>query len=124
MDHPVSEPVGAQAYLAVCGHTHLFRGARCRIRGLADPGAFVTAPRPVDLVLRFADDVVADAGLRVDGPAGAVLVVAGYTTAAGTSLDGRSWSVRELRCEGDEVELIVAGPAASGREPTARWTDA
>ncbi|WP_420037333.1 hypothetical protein ACN2WE_38470 [Streptomyces sp. cg28] len=84
----------------------------------------MTAPWPVDLVLRFADDVAADARLRVDGPVGVVLVVAAYTTAAGTSLDGRSWTVREPRREGDEVELIVAGPARSGPEPTARWKDA
>lgn len=113
MDHAAPEPAGAQAYLAVCDHTHLFRGARCRIRGLPDPGAFVTAPRPADLILRFADDVVTDAELRTDGPAGAVLVVAAYTTAAGTALGGRSWSVRALQRAGDEVELVVAGLSAA-----------
>ncbi|MFJ4716416.1 hypothetical protein [Streptomyces sp. NPDC088785] len=115
--HPGEPPVrtppagsaGGRAYLAVCGHTHLFRGARCRIRGLADPGAFAAAPRPADLLLRFADDVVVEAELRTDGPTGAELAVAGYTTAAGTSVDGRSWTVRAVDRTGDDVELIVAG---------------
>ncbi|MER5951806.1 hypothetical protein ABT127_37790 [Streptomyces sp. NPDC001904] len=119
VDHSVPEPVGTQAFLAVCGHTHLFRGARIRIRGLAAPGAFVAAPRAVDLVLRFADDVVADAELRPEGPAGTELVVAAYTTAAGTPLDGRSWTVRAVERKGDEVELAVAGPSRTDRDPAA-----
>ncbi|MGW6063073.1 hypothetical protein [Streptomyces sp. NPDC055189] len=112
MDQATAGPVEEDAYLAVCAHTHLFPGARCRIRGLADPEAFATTPRPVELALRFADDVLTEAELRTDAPAGNVLRVAAYTTGAGTSIEERSWLIRELTPTGEDVELVVGGSAS------------
>ncbi|MYR41069.1 hypothetical protein [Streptomyces sp. SID5910] len=106
---PGDEP---DTFLALCGHTHLFPGARCRVRGLPDPHGFAADPSPVDLVLRFSDDVVTDAELRADGPAGPVLTVPAYTTGAGTPLDGRRWLVREFVRTGDEVELVIGARAS------------
>ncbi|GAA5049490.1 hypothetical protein [Streptomyces similanensis] len=111
---PEAEPAGAGAdgtdtFPAVCAHTHLFPGARCRVQGLSDPGAFAADPSPLDVDLRFSDGVLTAAQLRTGTPAGAVLVVPAYTTAAGTSVDGRTWRVRELLRAGDEVEIAVAG---------------
>ncbi|MFG2722065.1 hypothetical protein ACGFW5_27825 [Streptomyces sp. NPDC048416] len=100
-------PTEADAYLAVCGHTHLFPGARCRVRGLPDPRAFAAAPWPIDLALRFSDDVVTNAELRLDDLAGAALTVPAHTTGAGTPVDGRRWPIREVLRVGDEVELTL-----------------
>ncbi|WP_399126574.1 hypothetical protein [Streptomyces sp. ITFR-6] len=111
-------PAEAHAYLAVCGHTHLFPGARCRVRGLPDPRAFAADPRPVDLALRFSDDVVTDAELRVEDPAGVVLTVPAYTTVAGTPVDSHQWLIREVLGTGDEVELTVGSrPSACRPRP-------
>ncbi|MEU6174085.1 hypothetical protein ABZ832_19455 [Streptantibioticus parmotrematis] len=98
---------------AVCGHTHLFPGARCRVQGLSDPRAFAADPWPVELDLRFSDGVVADARLRTGGSEGAVLVVPPYTTGAGTLIDARAWTVREFAGAGDEVELIIGRHASA-----------
>ncbi|QEU77558.1 hypothetical protein [Streptomyces subrutilus] len=110
-------PTGSDAFLAVCGHTHLFPGARCRLRGLPDPHAFARAPRPVELELRFSDDVVAEARLRTEDRTGAVLAVPAYTTGAGTSIGSRTWLVREFARTGDEVELTIGGHAGGGSAP-------
>ncbi|MEU3060690.1 hypothetical protein AB0P12_27105 [Streptomyces subrutilus] len=110
-----SDPTRPDAFPAVCGHTHLYPGARCRLQGLPDPGAFAEHPRPVDLELRFSDDVVTEAELRTGGPgvgALAVLGVGAYTTGAGTPIGGRTWLVREFARTGDEVELAIGGHAA------------
>ncbi|WP_405642315.1 hypothetical protein [Streptomyces uncialis] len=96
-------------FLAVCGDTHLYPGARCRLQGLPDPQTFADRPRPVDVLLRFSDSVTTDAELRTDGPAGAVLAVPAYTTGAGTQMEGRTWLVRGFVRMGDEVELTIGG---------------
>ncbi|MGY5633688.1 hypothetical protein ACW7N6_35335 [Streptomyces sp. UC1A3] len=79
-----TEPTDADAFQAVCGHTHLFPGARCLLLELPDPDGFAADPRPIDLHLRFRDDVVTAAELRIEEQAGAVLDVPPYTTGAGT----------------------------------------
>ncbi|MFJ4769346.1 hypothetical protein ACIP88_09540 [Streptomyces uncialis] len=100
-------------FLAVCGNTHLYPGARCRLQGLPDPRTFAARPQPVDVLLRFSDSVTTDAELRTDGPVGAVLTVPAYTTRAGTPIDGRTWLIREFAPTGDEVELTIGGIALS-----------
>ncbi|WNI26344.1 hypothetical protein [Streptomyces sp. ITFR-16] len=109
MSEPSTAPDAAPAFLAVCAHTHLFPGARCRLLGLTDPGAFAAGPRPVDLALRFLDDVVVEAELRTGEPTGPVLAVPAHTTGAGTSLGARDWLVREFVRAGDDVELTIGG---------------
>ncbi|MFJ6852698.1 hypothetical protein ACIQM3_19540 [Streptomyces sp. NPDC091271] len=104
-------PTDPDTYLAVCAHTHLFPGARCRVTGLPDLQAFAAAPWPVDLELRFSDDVVTEVELRIEGPADPVLTVPAYTTGAGTHIDGHRWLIREFVRTGDEVELTIGSPA-------------
>ncbi|MFH8487625.1 hypothetical protein [Streptomyces longisporoflavus] len=112
MDQTTTGPATREnAFLAVCAHTHLFPGARCRIRDLPDPDAFAAAPRPIELALRFADDVLTEAELRTEGPAGTVLRVAPYTTGAGTTIDDRSWLIRELDPSDGELVLVLGGSA-------------
>ncbi|MET9255416.1 hypothetical protein [Streptomyces sp. NPDC003717] len=99
-----------ETFPALCGHSHLFPGARCRLQNLRDPGAFAAAPWPVEVDLRFSDGVVVDAVLASAGPgddAPAVLTVPAYSTAAGTAIDGRTWLVREAVRVGSEVELTM-----------------
>ncbi|MEU6483996.1 hypothetical protein [Streptomyces sp. NPDC046887] len=103
----------ADTYPAVCDHTHLFAGARLRVQALPDPAAFAARPRPIEVDLRFSDGVVADTELRIPESGGPQLAVPAYTTAAGTSVDARTWTVRELRRLDDEVEVRVGGRAAS-----------
>ncbi|MFE2376823.1 hypothetical protein [Streptomyces sp. NPDC059398] len=107
MPPPSTGPAGADTFLAVCGHTHLFPGARCRIQGLPDPGGFAAGPVPLDLVLRFSDGVTTEAELRTGDPAGPVLAVPAYTTGAGTIVGGRAWLVREFTGAGDAAELTI-----------------
>jgi hypothetical protein len=109
-------------FLALCGHTHLFPGARCRVQGLPDPRAFAAAPSRIDLFLRFADDVVTEAELRADDRAGPLLAVPAYTTRAGTHVDGHRWLVREFVRTRDEVELTIGGrtPASAAGPPGGR----
>ncbi|WP_405667518.1 hypothetical protein OG379_36455 [Streptomyces sp. NBC_01166] len=111
MSQPSTGPTESDTYLAVCGHTHLFPGARCRVTGLPDLQAFAADPWPVDLDLRFSDDVVAEVELRIEDPAGPVLTVRAYTTGAGTRIAGRRWLIREFVPTGDEVELTIGSPA-------------
>ncbi len=66
------------AYQALCSHTHLFPGARCRLQGLPHPEAFAADPEPIDVHLRFSDGTAAPADLRTDP---ATLTVAAHTTA-------------------------------------------
>ncbi|MFJ6661232.1 hypothetical protein ACIQNG_33535 [Streptomyces sp. NPDC091377] len=101
------------AFLAVCGHTHLFPGARCRLQGLPDPQTFADRPHPIDVLLRFSDSVTTDAQLRTADPAGTVLAVPAYTTGASTPIGARAWLVREFAPTGDEVELTIGGNAQS-----------
>ncbi|WP_329559412.1 hypothetical protein OG711_14390 [Streptomyces uncialis] len=96
-------------FLAVCGNTHLYPGARCRLQGLPDPQTFADRPRPVDVLLHFSDSVTTDAELRTDGPADAVFAVPAYTTRAGRQIEGRTWLVRDFVRTGDEVELTIGG---------------
>ncbi|MEU6114117.1 hypothetical protein ABZ840_06115 [Streptomyces sp. NPDC047117] len=111
MSQSATEPDGADTFPALCGHTHLFPGARCRLQGLPDPQAFTARPWSIDVDLRFSDAVAVDAELRIDDRADdraePVLVVPPYTTGAGTHIDGRSWLVRELTPAGDEAELTI-----------------
>ncbi|MER5770995.1 hypothetical protein [Streptomyces sp. NPDC001985] len=94
---------------ALCGHTHLFPGARCRVQGLPDPRAFAAEPWPIEVDLRFSDGVLTEAELRTGGPAGPVLAVPAHTTGAGTPIGGRIWLIREFTTAGDEVELTIGG---------------
>ncbi|GHB56923.1 hypothetical protein GCM10010377_54960 [Streptomyces viridiviolaceus] len=101
----------ADTFLVVCGHTHLFPGARCRLQGLSDPQAFAADPWPIDLDLCFSDDVVTEAELRIEDTARPVHTVSACTTGAGAPVDGRSWLIREFVRTGDEVELTIGSPA-------------
>ncbi|MFH8894651.1 hypothetical protein [Streptomyces sp. NPDC017949] len=94
-------PAEEAAFLAVCRHTHLFPGARCRIQGLVDPHAFAAGPWPLEVELRTGD------------PAGPVLIVPAYTTGAGTAVAGRTWPIRECVRTGDAVELTVGSPSSA-----------
>ncbi|ALC19020.1 hypothetical protein ACH46N_05215 [Streptomyces pristinaespiralis] len=107
MPQPSTGPSEADTFLAVCDHTHLFPGARCRLQRLPDPRAFAADPQPIDVDLRFSDGVIADAELRTGGPAGPVLTVPAYTTEAGTLIDGRAWLIRRFTSTEDEVELTI-----------------
>lgn len=100
---PAEDPPAS--HLALCSHTHLFPGARCRLQGLPRPKAFATAPEPLDLYLRFSDGTAAAAELRT-GTA-TTLTVAAHTTAAGTPLEESAWSVKGVALHQDEVELTV-----------------
>ncbi|WP_432009616.1 hypothetical protein [Streptomyces bacillaris] len=118
MPQPPTEPNDddASAFLAVCGHTHLFHGARCRVQGLPAPTAFAATPHPVDLYLRFSDGAATDAELHTEDPPGPLLTVPAYTTGAGTVIDARTWTVREFTATGeDEVELTIG---TRGPDPT------
>lgn len=112
MSRSPTGPTEANAFLAVCGHTHLFPGARCRIQGLSDPDAFAEGPWPVALELRLSDDVVTEAELRTADPAVPVLTVTAYVTGAGTPVDGRTWLIRGLSRTGEDVELTIGGRAS------------
>ncbi|MFB7646267.1 MULTISPECIES: hypothetical protein [unclassified Streptomyces] len=109
MTQPSTGPAGATTFLAECGHTHLFPGARCRVQGLQDPAAFAADPWPVELELRLSDDVVTEAELRTMDPTGPALAVPSYTTAAGTAIEARTWLIREFIQRGDDVELTIGG---------------
>ncbi|MFJ4681358.1 hypothetical protein [Kitasatospora sp. NPDC088783] len=108
----------SETFPALCAHTHLFPGARLRVRGLPDPAAFAAAPGPpnagldLDLDLHFADGSAAEGRLRATGPAVAELAVAGYTTAAGTRVDARTWEVRASVAADGGLELTVGGRSA------------
>ncbi|MGA4845138.1 hypothetical protein ACOBQB_02195 [Streptomyces sp. G5(2025)] len=101
----------ANTFPALCTHTHLFPGARCRLQGLPDPHAFAADPWSIGVDLRFSDDAVADAELRTGGPQGPVLTVPPHTTGAGTRIGERAWLVREFTRVGDEVEVKIGGHA-------------
>ncbi|MEU5954538.1 hypothetical protein [Streptomyces sp. NPDC047525] len=109
MPQSLSGPTEADAFLAVCGHTHLFPGARCRVQGLPDPRTFAADPWPIELELRLADDVVTEAELHIAEPTGPVLTVLAYTTGAGTPIDERTWLIREIIRAEDDVELTIGG---------------
>ncbi|MER6386923.1 hypothetical protein ACFXEL_02970 [Streptomyces sp. NPDC059382] len=113
MPQPSTGPIEADTFLAVCGHTHLFPGARCRVQGLPDPRGFAAKPWPIEVELRFSDDVVTEAALRTQDPTGPVLEVPAHTTGAGTPIDGRTWTIREFVRTGDDVELTVGGHASA-----------
>ncbi|MFH8886437.1 hypothetical protein [Streptomyces californicus] len=98
------------AYQALCSHTHLFPGARCRLQGLPHPEAFATTPEPIDIHLLFSDGTAAPADLRT---APASLTVAAHTTAAGTPLDESAWAVKGFTLEQDEVEMTIGARAPS-----------
>lgn len=96
MPHPSGGPSGTDTFPALCGHTHLFPGARCRVQGLPDPDAFAAAPRPLDVDLRFSDGVLVAARLLTEPGEGSPLVLAvpAHTTAAGTRIDARAWRIQ------------------------------
>lgn len=108
---PGSAPSGpgpdAGTHSAVCGHTHLFPGARVRVRDLPDPAAHAAAPRPLALVLDFSDGASATAELLVSPTGEAALRVGAYTTHAGTRLPERTWLVHALAAVEGDVELAV-----------------
>ncbi|MDQ0985276.1 hypothetical protein [Streptomyces sp. V2I9] len=95
------------SYLALCSHTHLFPGARCRLQGLPHPEAFTSAPESIDIHLRFSDGTAAPADLRTGPGTAATLTVAAHTTAAGTSLAESAWTVKEFTPRRHEVELTI-----------------
>ncbi|XMN07446.1 hypothetical protein ACK8N7_16045 [Streptomyces griseobrunneus] len=107
MPQPPTEPDNAPTFLALCSHTHLFPGARCRLQGLPEPTAFAGSPQPIDIYLRFSDGAATDAELRTDDPTGPALTVPAYTTGAGTAIDARTWTVRACTATGEEVELTI-----------------
>ncbi|MBB5940339.1 hypothetical protein [Streptomyces zagrosensis] len=113
MPQPATGSTEGETFPAVCGHTHLFPGARCRLQGLPDPRAFAADPWPIGVDLRFSDVVGAEAELRTDDLAGPVLAVPAYTTGAGTKIEGRTWLVRGVALEGDEVELTIGSRAVA-----------
>ncbi|MFJ6516441.1 hypothetical protein ACIQMO_33770 [Streptomyces sp. NPDC091406] len=96
------------AYLALCSHTHLFPGARCRLQGLPDPAAFAAAPEPIEAHLRFSDGTATAAELHTG--AAPTLTVAAHTTAAGTPIDDSTWTVKGIAQKQDEVELTIGTP--------------
>ncbi|MFJ9888422.1 hypothetical protein ACIQRW_21485 [Streptomyces sp. NPDC091287] len=100
MPHP-------KAHQALCTHTHLFPGARCRLQGLPDPAAFAAAPEPTDVYLRFSDGTATAAELHTETPTGPSLTVTAYTTAAGTSIEDSTWAVKEFTQKEGEVELTI-----------------
>ncbi|OCC11581.1 hypothetical protein [Streptomyces sp. PTY087I2] len=103
MPHP-------KAYLALCTHTHLFPGARCRLQGLPHPAAFAATPEPIEAHLRFSDGTATAAELHTESPTGPTLTVAAYTTAAGTPIDDSTWAVKGIAQKEDEVELTIGAP--------------
>ncbi|MFF0745556.1 hypothetical protein ACFYVL_34660 [Streptomyces sp. NPDC004111] len=109
----VAGPNDAETFPAVCGYTHLFPGARCRLQGLADPLAFVAGPWPIAVDLHFSDGMVADAVLTTDDPPGASLRVPAYTTGAGNRMSESVWRIREFSGAGDEVELRLGQRATA-----------
>ncbi|MFF2225905.1 hypothetical protein ACFVV7_21610 [Streptomyces globisporus] len=98
------------AYLALCTHTHLFPGARCRIQGLPRPAAFAAAPEPIEVHLRFSDGTATAAELHTEPPTGPTLTVAAYTTTAGTPIADSTWAVKGVAPNEDEVELTIGAP--------------
>ncbi|MGW6583675.1 hypothetical protein ACWF76_30560 [Streptomyces globisporus] len=100
----------AQAYPALCTHTHLFPGARCRLQGLPHPAAFAAAPEPIEAYLRFSDGAATAAELHTGSPTGPTLTVAAYTTAAGTPIDDSTWTVKGIAQKEDDVELTIGAP--------------
>ncbi|RMI34523.1 hypothetical protein [Streptomyces triticirhizae] len=92
---------------AVCGHTHLFRGATVRVQGVADPAGFAARPRPLEVELVFSDGVVLTVELLVSDDGSAVLSVPAYTTEAGAGLPQRTWPVREFTVRDADVELLL-----------------
>ncbi|MFI2617207.1 hypothetical protein [Streptomyces sp. NPDC018584] len=111
MPQPATGPTEANTFPALCAHTHLFPGARCRLKGLPDPHAFTAAPWSIGVDLRFSDDAAAAAELRTGGPDGPVLAVPPYATGAGTRISERVWFVREFTWVDGEVELRLGGHA-------------
>ncbi|MGW5733208.1 MULTISPECIES: hypothetical protein [Streptomyces] len=109
MPQSSSGPTPAHAFLAVCGHTHLFPGARCRVQGLPDARGFAADPWPIEVALRLSDDVVTEAKVGTEGPRGPVLAVMSYTTGAGTLIDNRTWLIRDITQAGVDVELTIGG---------------
>ncbi|MFD5199893.1 hypothetical protein ACFWM7_06955 [Streptomyces sp. NPDC058375] len=103
MPHP-------KAYLALCTHTHLFPGARCRLQGLPHPAAFAAAPESIEVHLRFSDGTATAAELHTEPPTGPTLTVAAYTTAAGTPIADSTWAVKGVARNEDEVELTIGAP--------------
>ncbi|MFE9460416.1 hypothetical protein [Streptomyces californicus] len=102
------------SYQALCSHTHLFPGARCRLQGLPHPEAFAAAPEPIDVYLRFSDGTAAPADLRTGtATAPATLAVAAHTTAAGNPLGESAWAVKGFTLEQDEVEMTIGARASS-----------
>lgn len=107
MSRPVPDSEGGRSFPAECAHTHLFAGARCRIRNLPDPQGFVEAPVPLGVMLCFSDGVSVPAELLVADRGDLALVVEEHTTAAGTAAPERIWQIRENRLVAGEVEVVV-----------------
>ncbi|MDT0266470.1 hypothetical protein RM844_09185 [Streptomyces sp. DSM 44915] len=106
------DPAAGGPYPAVCGFSHLFRGARVRVQGLPDPAGYVAAPAPVSLELLFSDGVTLLAEVLVDAGGAALLAVPAYTTEAGAAIAERRWPVREFAVVGEpvaDVELTLDG---------------
>ncbi|MGW0642723.1 hypothetical protein [Streptomyces badius] len=103
MPHP-------KTYLALCTHTHLFPGARCRLQGLPHPAAFAAAPEPIEVHLRLSDGAATAAELHTEPPTGPALTVAAYTTAAGPPIHDTTWTVKAIARKEDEVELTIGVP--------------
>lgn len=108
MSRPAApDPADRGPYPAVCDHTHLFRGARVRVQGLADPAGYAARPLPLDLELVFSDGVVLTVEVLVSDGSGAALAVPAHTTEAGASLPERTWPIRGFDVRRSDVELAL-----------------
>ncbi len=112
---PLPDTGGGRSFPADCAHTHLFPGARCRIRDLSDPQGFVEAPAPLGITLCFSDGVAVPAELLVAGKGDVVMAVEEHKTAAGTSVPERIWQIREIHLAAGEVDVLVGRRQDLGR---------
>ncbi|MFZ3566274.1 hypothetical protein ACOKM5_04805 [Streptomyces sp. BH097] len=93
---------------AQAGHSHLFPGARVRVRGLDAPAAHLDTPQPMTFVVTFADGEEAAAEVLVPGDGrqdSTVLAVEAHTSRAGTELPAQSWMIKEYLLDGAALVL-------------------
>ncbi|MBR8744356.1 hypothetical protein [Nocardiopsis sp. MG754419] len=101
---------GATAHV---GYSHLFPGARMRVEAESGHGAIHHTPE--EFGVEFSDGARSSARLlREDGESPPVLVVAGYTTARGTRVDERVWTVAAAVPADGGVDLRLGQRLPSG----------
>ncbi|QKG21981.1 hypothetical protein [Actinomadura verrucosospora] len=96
---------GGTVHAASAASSHLYRGALVRVEDAAGLVAMAMA-------IRFADGGEAAAEVLLgEGPAGGgVLDVAGHTTAAGTALPAKVWTIRDCERDGAALTLRLGAP--------------